>query len=81
MPHSQGLNQSQFLVLIPICLRSILILSSHLRLGLPKGLFPAGVPVEILKELLSSYILGFLYSGYMTCLSQSPRLNNPDYIR
>ena len=24
----------------------------HLRLGLPKGLFPAGLPVKILKELL-----------------------------
>ena len=28
------------LVLIPVSLRSILILSSHLRLGLPKGLLP-----------------------------------------
>jgi hypothetical protein len=26
--------------------RSILILSSHLRLGLPKGLFPVGLPVK-----------------------------------
>ena len=36
---------------------SILILSSHLRLGLPKVLFPVGLPVKILKELLSSSIL------------------------
>ena len=35
----------------------ILILSSHVRLGLPKGLFPAGLPVKILKALLPSYIL------------------------
>ena len=66
MLHSQGLsinpypesNQStQFLVLIPISLRSILILSSYLRLGLSKGLFPAGVLVKILKGLLPSSIL------------------------
>ena len=38
-------------------LRSILILSSHLRLGNPKGLFSAGVPVKILKSLLPSTIL------------------------
>ena len=40
--------------MIPISLSSILILSSHLRLGLAKGIFPTGVPVKILKELLSS---------------------------
>ena len=30
-----------------ISLRSILILYLHLRLGLPKGLFPVGLPVKI----------------------------------
>ena len=48
---------TQFLILIPISSRFILILSSHLRLGLPKGLFPAGVPVKILKALIPSSIL------------------------
>ena len=65
MPHSQGLynnsypelNQTKFPALIPISSRSILILSSHLRLGLPKGLFPVGLPVKILKALLPSSIL------------------------
>jgi hypothetical protein len=33
------------------------MLSSHLLLGLPKGLFPVSLPVRILKELLSSSIL------------------------
>ena len=33
-------ESSQFPALIPISSRSILIFSSHLRLGLPKGLFP-----------------------------------------
>ena len=45
------------LVLIHISLKSILILSSHQRLDLPKGIFPVGVPVKILKELLPSSIL------------------------
>ena len=36
---------------------SILILSSHLHLGLPKGLFPEGLAVKILKALLPSSIL------------------------
>ena len=58
--HSQGLfwaESTQFLVLMPTYLRSILILSSHLRLGLPKGLFPVGLPVKILKAVLPSSIL------------------------
>ena len=51
MPHSQGLsnnpypeaNQPNFSYLTPISLRLILILSSHLRLGFPKVLFPVGL--------------------------------------
>ena len=50
-------NEPQFLVLIPIYLRSILILSSHLCLGLPKDLFPEGIPAKILKAPLTSSIL------------------------
>ena len=65
MLHSQGLsnnsypepNQPKLPALIPISSRSILILSSHLRIGLPKGLFPVGLPVKILKALLPSSIL------------------------
>ena len=45
------------LVLTPISLRSILILSSNLRLDLRRGLFPVGLPVKILKALLAVFIL------------------------
>ena len=63
MLHSQGLSNNSYpepnqpISLHPISSRSILILSSHLRLGLPKGLFPVGLPVKILKALLPCSIL------------------------
>jgi hypothetical protein len=38
----------------PISQRSILILSSHLRLGLPGGLFPFSFPTKILHAFLVS---------------------------
>ena len=50
-------ESTKFPVLTPVSLRSILILSSHRRLGFPKGLFQVGVPVKILKTLLPSSIL------------------------
>jgi hypothetical protein len=40
-----------------ISLRSILILSYHLRLGLPAGLFPYGFPTKILYAFVSSSML------------------------
>ena len=63
MLHSQGLSSNPYpepnqpnSSYIPISLRSILILSSHLRLGVPNALFPVSLPDKILKALLSSYI-------------------------
>jgi hypothetical protein len=35
-----------------LSLKSILILSSHLRLGLPSGLYPSGFPTKILYAFL-----------------------------
>ena len=67
---------TQFLVLIPISLRSISILSFQLRKGLHKNPFPAGIPVKIFESTPT-----FFHSGYMTCPSQSSRCNHPDYIR
>ena len=44
-------------------------MSSYLRLGLPKGLFPVGLgpPVKILKALLTSSILATC-SAYLNLL-------------
>ena len=53
-------ESTQFLLLIPISLRSILILYSHLPLGLPRGIFPVCLPVKMLKALLPSSILARL---------------------
>jgi hypothetical protein len=38
----------------PISWRSIFVLSSHLRLGLPNGLFPLGLPTNTLCTALLS---------------------------
>ena len=62
MPHSQGLsnnpypepNQSNSSYFFKV--HSNMAMSSHLSLGLPKGLFPIGLPVKTLKALLPSSI-------------------------
>ena len=83
MPHSEGLsynpypelNQPGSHVLILISTRSILILTSHLHLGLPKGFFPVGSPVKIkvntdreLKEVDHFKYLGSVLTRNDYCL-------------
>ena len=46
----------QSIYLHPISWRSILILSTLLRLGLPSGHFPSGFPTKTLYTSLSSHI-------------------------
>ena len=64
MPHHKGSRIIPILSRInPIpridtyLFKLILVLSSHLRLGFPKGLLHVGLPVKILKALLPSSIL------------------------
>ena len=49
-------NPIQFTYPHPTSWRSILILSTHLRLGLPSDLFPSGFPTKTLYTTLSSSI-------------------------
>ena len=75
MPHSQGLSNNPYPEPNQPNSLSLQILSSHLRLSLPKGLFPVGLPVKIFKALLPSSILA-------TCHAHlNLRFNHPDYIR
>ena len=71
LQYSLSLAESlQLLVSIPISLRSILILSSQLLIGLPKGLFLISLVVKIFKILIPSSILA----------TWTAHLNPPDLI-
>ena len=52
----------------PTCLKSILILSSHLGLGIPKGLFPSVLPTKILYAFMN-------HSLRATCPAHLSRLD------
>jgi hypothetical protein len=58
----------------PIYLSSILILSTHLCLGLRSGLFPSGFPTSIICIRLRPH------SCYMLCSSHPPWLDYSKYI-
>ena len=53
IPHSQGFYDTYLFL-------SILIMPSHIRLGLHNGVLPVGSPVKMLKTLLQSTILATL---------------------
>jgi hypothetical protein len=59
MSHSQGFSNipspSRINPNPPINIYLFLILSSHLHLGLRKGLFPVGLSAKLLKAFLPSY--------------------------
>ena len=58
LPHHLSLSWAssiQSMPLHPTCWRSSLILSSHLRLGLPSGLFHSGFPTKPLNSPLLSH--------------------------
>ena len=50
----------------PTSWRTILLLSTHLRLGLPSGLFPSGFPTKTLYTPLSSPIRATLNRRFVT---------------
>ena len=58
----------------PTSWRSILMLSSHLRLGLPSGLFPSGFPTKTLYTSLLTQ------TRYMPRPSHSSRFYHPKHI-
>ena len=55
----------------PTSWRSILILSTHLRLGLPNGLFPSGFPTKTLYTVYIQPQLFGTYSFEILSLSES----------
>jgi hypothetical protein len=55
------LSQIDSVYTIPFYLRSILILSTHLRLPLPSGLFPSGFPTKYFIILVLNFSAKFAY--------------------
>ena len=67
-------NPIQSIYAHPTSWRSILILSTHLRLGLRGGLFPSGFPTKNLHDPLLTH------TRHMPCPSHSSRFYQPHNI-
>jgi hypothetical protein len=72
---------------IPSYLRSILVLFTHLRLGLPSGLFSSGFPTNILYAFhFSPFVLhalpisSSLTWSFQLCLAKSTRYEAPQQL-
>ena len=61
-------------------LTSILILSSHLRLGLPKGLYPVGLPVMIFKLLITISKPSYSFKNVVHVFEQNKFEEQEEYI-
>jgi len=57
---------------------SVLIISSHLSLGLPSGLFPSGFPAKTLYELPLSHIRA-TWPAHLILLGLIIRIFGEDY--
>jgi hypothetical protein len=58
-PYPEPDQSNPYHAILSLSLRSILILSTHLRLGLHSGLFPSGFPTNIL------YFIYYYYYYYL----------------
>ena len=74
-PSLSSANPIQSRQPLPTSSRSILILSSHLRLGLPIGLFPSSFPNKNLVHTSP-----FIHTCHMPCPSHSSRFYHPHSI-
>ena len=80
MPHSQGLSNRPMLSQINLINTYLFKIYSNVVLSSPSGPSWRSIPCRFTSCDFESTPI-FHHSGCMTCPSQSPRFNHPDYIR